>query len=108
MSKTCNLHKVFKYGLYRLFSDIKWQPNGFGDLVEVDMPVGAEILSGREWNGAICIWALVEPNAETETRSFLMAGTGHEITGRRNLSFIDSVALVEPGLIFHIFEVHDV
>lgn len=67
----------------------------------LDMPIGAQVLSVREQGGAICLWALVNPNAEKEQRHFVGFGTGHDVLDRP-MQFIDSAHL--GSLVFHVFE----
>lgn len=46
----------------------------------IDMPLGAEVLTAREQNDNVCVWALVDPKATGfESKHFVVAGTGHRI-----------------------------
>ena len=74
------------------------------DYTVLEMPKGAETLSVQDQRGTPRLWALVDPSAITEKRTFKMAGTGHDIDGR-NLRFIDTFQLMNGGLVFHVFEV---
>jgi hypothetical protein len=49
------------------------------DNQEIEMPKGAEILTAQNQVGIPCLWALVDPTAEKETRTFEVVGTGHPI-----------------------------
>lgn len=74
----------------------------------VKMQKGAQILSVQIQMEQICIWALVDPSAEMEDRSFSVIGTGHEIfdpheTGW-DLKYLDSVQLQGGAFVFHVFE----
>lgn len=42
----------------------------------VTMPVGAEVLAVREQRGVPCLWAIVDPTAPTEARTFMVEITG--------------------------------
>lgn len=80
----------------------------FSDVAEVKLPKGAEVLHLRALSGAggpITMWALVEPDAEMETRTFRIAGTGHGIFD--DVSHIDTIYYDIPGspLVFHVFEI---
>ena len=69
----------------------------------IEMPRGAQILSVAEQNNKICLWALVDPYAETEAREFHVFGTGHEIS-IKSLNFVGTALLNNAGLVFHVFE----
>lgn len=47
--------------------------------VEIEMPVGATILSVQMQGGTAQLWALVDPYAGTERRRFAVIGTGWDI-----------------------------
>jgi hypothetical protein len=49
------------------------------DVNKIEMPKGAEILSVQLQDGKICLWALLDPEAEKEIRSFGLIGTGNFI-----------------------------
>lgn len=72
-------------------------------LCTLDMPVGAEVLSAREQGNDICIWALVDPEALLETRSFGVFGTGHSVPDVP-LKFLGTAHLENSALVFHAFE----
>lgn len=67
----------------------------------IEMPERAQILAANKQNGIWCIWALVDPNTSTETRSFIINGTGWEFeaTGLKHLKTI-----LEGGFVWHLFE----
>ncbi|MGJ8680497.1 DUF7352 domain-containing protein [Paraglaciecola sp.] len=69
----------------------------------IEIPKGAEILSVAEQNNEICLWALVDPNAELEAREFHVFGTGHNIT-IKGFDFIGTALLENGSLVFHVFE----
>ena len=76
------------------------------DVVTIEMPVGAEILTVQSQHGNPRIWALVDPNNSTEKRYFEMFGTGHPINcdGGITKKYIGSFQLYDGDLIFHLFE----
>ena len=52
------------------------------DVQRIEMVEGARVLDVGEQGGALCLWALVDPAAQTtETRLFRIAGTGHPLKG---------------------------
>lgn len=69
----------------------------------LEMPQGAEILDIQVQGGGVQLWALVDPEADFETRIFRTYGTGHPIDhepGRH----VATYQLNGGGLIFHVFE----
>ncbi|RTL09093.1 MAG: hypothetical protein EKK62_04125 [Acidimicrobiia bacterium] len=71
----------------------------------VKMPKGAEILTAREQGHNVCVWALVDPEAPTECRSFEVIGTGWEVP-RRSRRYIGTAQIIDGSpLVFHVFEV---
>lgn len=46
---------------------------------EVVMPVGAKVLTVQVQHDVPCIWAVVDPSADRETRRFAVVGTGHPV-----------------------------
>lgn len=76
---------------------------------EIEMPKGAKILDialqGSALQGpALFLWALVNPEAETETRNFIIVGTNHPVQAHKNLSYIGTAHLKNHGLVLHVFE----
>ncbi len=70
---------------------------------EVAMP-GKPVLFkvGLDPVGALCVWALVEPQHELKPQRFFIVGTGHPAPddGR----YLGSASLHGGNLIFHVFE----
>jgi len=84
---------------------------GTEDRIRVSMPEGAQILkvaNQREEDTTFCIWALVNPNNEPETRTFRVYGTGHKIImdydPKNKQTYIGSYFLKKGNLVFHVFE----
>lgn len=48
-------------------------------VIEMDLPVGAQLLTLQAQFDIPCLWALVTPDAEREIRHLRMYGTGHPI-----------------------------
>lgn len=69
----------------------------------VEMPIGAEILSVHSQRDSVCIWALVNPNMEKETRYFDVFGTGHPIDVNSKI-FIGTCLVNNESLVWHVFE----
>ena len=70
------------------------------------MPKGAEILTVQTQNDTPCIWALVDPDSETETRHFEVYGTGHDIHCDMGIErkYINTFQIQYGLLVFHLFE----
>jgi hypothetical protein len=71
------------------------------DLIE--MPKGAVTLSVQTQRGEICIWALVNPNAETEKRLFVTVGTGRSISLSTGI-YIGTVQTSDGFFVWHVFD----
>jgi hypothetical protein len=89
------IYKVFKYEIH--------QPN---DEIVLHMPKGAEILTVQTQKETACVLALVNPENETETRLFRLAGTGHPIHYDMGVDYkyINTFQLFAGNLVFHLFE----
>ena len=76
------------------------------DTVEIKMPAGAEIISvqTKGARSTPCMWAIVEPRANKETRTFKVFGTGHPIPDDLALKFLDTFQVEHLVLVFHVFE----
>jgi hypothetical protein len=81
---------IWKYAL---------SPRGIG----ISMPVGAKVLTAREQNDAICIWAEVDPEAEKVLRHFRIYGTGHDMPDDPG-TYIGTTSFRGGALIFHVYE----
>ena len=57
---------------------------------DIELPLGAEILTAQIQGNSLCIWVKVNPEAPMKTQSFFVLGTGipFEITG---LNYISTV-----------------
>lgn len=88
------MNKVYKYEL-----EIK-------DFQEIEMPNGALVLSAKEQNGKLCIWAEVDlRNTTTKPKKIAIVGTGHDINfkiGFYEYSFLDTVVM-SYGLVWHVY-----
>lgn len=76
------------------------------DKGNIEMPKDAEILSIQEQNNKPCIWALVNPDNETEERYFELFGTGHDVPCGMGIerNFIGTFQLSGGVFVFHVFE----
>lgn len=86
------MKRIFKY---------KLQVN---DEVAVALPAGAEILSVQEQHTKLCLWALVDPAADTEQRVFAIVETGESFGyATPNYTYIATVQMMP--FVWHVFEV---
>ena len=75
-----------------------------GDIVRIDMPVGAKVLHVESQHGVPCMWALVDPHSPTQARDFRIFGTGHHIDSSM-LELLTHVATFQQGsFVWHLFE----
>lgn len=93
------MHKVFKYQL-----------NFLQDVDNLMLPEEADVLRvGFDGAGKMCLWALVDPDADTEKRTFIIRGTGHDLdVENQQVVYLGSIEDTRhPGawFIWHIFEV---
>lgn len=77
------------------------------DRFELELPVGAELLHVDVQGAVPQLWALVDPNAETQRRTFILRGTGHEITDTI-IRHIGTFLVSGGALVFHLFEILEV
>lgn len=72
----------------------------------LEMPEGARILSVHNQGGKPVMWALVDPDAPTVQRKFLLAGTGHGVSeDPTDLVFLGTVLIMDGCVVWHIFEI---
>lgn len=72
------------------------------DEQEVEMPMGAGLMTVQMQNGQPCLWALVDTRNTVEKRKVLIRGTGHpaDNVGR----YISTFQMKGGALVFHAFE----
>lgn len=73
------------------------------DVLTLDMPQAARLLSVQVQRGVPHLWALVDPEMPIEQRQFRLAGTGDGIDG--GVEFVGTVQLLGDALVLHLFEV---
>jgi len=91
MSKIQN--RIFKYELK------------ITDSQKIDMPIGARLLSAKEQDGKLMVWALVDLRCANKPKEIMIVGTGHPIefaVGEYSLNFVDTVVM-SNGFVWHIF-----
>lgn len=76
------------------------------DRFTLDMPIGALILTVQAQQDKPQLWALVDPDAEIESRTFRLAGTGHPIKEESlRLLYLGTFQAHDGALVLHLFEV---
>lgn len=80
----------------------------------IQLQKGAEILHVASQYGKVCLWALVDPRAETEPRTFMLFHTGESIPDAPAFNFIGTAILkgdptfhrdiVASDHVYHVFE----
>jgi hypothetical protein len=83
--------KIFKY------------PFPVSDLVRLQMPEGARILSVQVQRESPCLWALIDPDAQIVWRNFRVFGTGHPLPPSFVGEFLGTFQLRGGDLVFHLF-----
>ncbi len=74
-------------------------------VVDIPMPKGAHVLTVKVQHGKPCLWAIVDPDAPTETRSFRVFGTGHEMDiDIPHSHYIGTYQLFDGNFLGHVFE----
>ena len=76
------------------------------EMVEVEMPVGARILTAQAQGMHIWIWAIVDTEVkDQEIRKLAVLKTGQEVTMDTDaMVHLGSVQFDEGGLVYHVFE----
>jgi len=78
------------------------------DHFELELPVGAEVLTFQSQKGGFYIWAIIEEGLDIEKRYFRLAGTGHDLTEDypKIKKYIGTAQIADGGLVFHLFEIY--
>lgn len=73
------------------------------DEIEIVMPKGSKVLHVDTQFGVPMLWALCDPKADQEVRSFRIAGTGHPLP-EDDLVHLGTFLIYSGRLVFHLFE----
>lgn len=95
---------VFKFNLV---PDLR---SNWNQQIATELPKGAKILHVNAQRDKIFIWAIIDDQEEeTETRHFLIRGTGVEIPEEAvdKIQYLGTVIMFEGDAILHIFEVEE-
>ena len=74
------------------------------DDIEIEVPIGAKILTFDMQHGTPCLWCMVNTENKKEKRYFRLAGTGHDITDEVGIAYIGTIQMHNGDLISHLFE----
>ena len=75
------------------------------DTFTLAMPANAQVLSVQVQHGHPQLWALVDPDAPKQPRTFRVVGTGHPMEDAGRCRFIGTFQVENGYLVFHLFEV---
>lgn len=67
----------------------------------VQMPMGARVLTLQLQDGEPTLWAIVDPRQVTETRAFVIVGTGQPVPDNAG-PYVGTWQW--PPMVFHLFE----
>ena len=84
-------------------------PFDVDDSFELNMPQGAKILTVQEQDRKGCMWAIVNPENEIESRRFCILGTGHMhpldfFLSKRYIGTFQQPFPMGGSLVWHLFE----
>lgn len=85
------MRTVYKYSLSPALSNMP-----------IEMPKGARVLYVAVQDGEPHVWAEVDTDASVERVSFVVYGTGHEITGWAE--YVGSFMLHGGRFVFHVWK----
>jgi hypothetical protein len=70
----------------------------------ITMPEGVHLLTVQEQNGALCLWAMVNPEARPREVRLRVIGTGHPIPdGLEGYSWLATAQTAGGRLVWHVF-----
>jgi hypothetical protein len=79
-------------------------PLAVTDAQHVTMQRGAKVLAAQAQDDALCLWALVETNEDTEQRVVYVVGTGHPVIDNiADFTHVGTVQFQDGALVFHVF-----
>ena len=70
---------------------------------DLEMPIGAKILTVREQSGQLCLWAEIDTEAKTELVGFKVFGTGHKMTDS-DKEFVGTAFFNTGEFAFHVYK----
>ena len=70
----------------------------------IELPAGFDILTVQVQNGAPCLWAAVDPDAQKTRAQIRIIGTGHDVPTPALDRYIGTFQIDNGKLVFHVFE----
>lgn len=78
---------------------------GLQDHQTLQLPEGAQLLHVGNQHGALCLWALVDPDAKVIDRRIYVVGTGHKLpTACKLARYIGTAMMLGGTLVWHVFD----
>jgi len=84
----------------------KYNLEPFGDIIEIEMPKNAKILSvGSQDTADLVCWAEIDTREHLQARKFRIVETGHDLSNddMARLEFISTVQTLS-GSVWHVYE----
>ena len=79
----------------------KWQLEITGEQT-ISVPTGAVFLCVQFQRGALCVWALVQPDYPREDVTVSVVGTGHAVSANTG-PYLGTAQQVGGRLVWHVF-----
>jgi len=80
-------------------------PHDLGAPAQVELPVGAEVLTVATQHNEPRLWALVDPEeVRTEWRKILVLGTGWDALDVAGWCYVSTFQIDGGRLVFHVFQ----
>ena len=76
-----------------------------GEVFELKLPKDCAICDIQAQGNMICLWALIDCDAELVTRKFHIVGTGWNIDNVELMFYLKTVQMPN-SLVYHVFEVN--
>lgn len=79
-----------------------WKYTVTPNVLFYSMPEGAKILTAKEQNDEVCVWAEVDPDKPVEMRKIMVYGTGHSVPPEPQ-EYIGTAHLMNGSLVLHVY-----
>lgn len=73
------------------------------DYQEIALPIGAQPLTVQSQNGSPFLWALVDPDRDSEPFPLRIVGTGHDFKDSSDWRYLSTFQMYNGSLVFHVF-----
>lgn len=74
------------------------------DGVDLLVPVGGRFLKVGTQRERVCVWVLVDTDAQCVLRKLRVFGTGHAIEAPDKLTYLGTTQQLDGAFIWHVFE----